>query len=52
MINAPFQNLLSQVSNLFARYEKLNEVTGDNFNVFIILKLETVKVRMRMLLLY
>lgn len=46
MNNAPFQNLLSQVNGLFARYEKLNEVTGDNFNVFRILKLESSEVRM------
>ncbi|AZI26328.1 hypothetical protein EA772_13615 [Pedobacter sp. G11] len=46
MNNAPFQNLLSQVNNLFARYEKVNELTGDNFNVFRILKLESSEVRM------
>jgi len=46
MNNAPFQNLVSQVNYLFARYEKINELTGDNFNVFRILKLESSEVRM------
>ncbi|SOD14334.1 PD-(D/E)XK nuclease family protein [Pedobacter xixiisoli] len=46
MSNAHFQNLLSQVNNLFARYEKVNELTGNNFNVFRILKLESSEVRM------
>ena len=30
MNNAQFQNLLSQVNNLFARYEKVNELRGEN----------------------
>ena len=38
--------LLMQVNNLFARYEKVNELTSDNFNVFSILKLESSEVRM------
>lgn len=46
MNNAPFQDLFSQVNNLFARYEEINELTGDHFNVFKILKLESSEVRM------
>jgi PD-(D/E)XK nuclease superfamily len=40
------QRVIEQINNLFERYEKLNEVTGDNFNVFRILKLEASEVRM------
>lgn len=46
MNNSHFQNILSQVNNLTDRYDKINELTGDNFNVFKILKLESSEVRM------
>lgn len=46
MSNAPIHNLLTQVNSLLTRYEKINELTGDNFNVFRILKLESSEVRM------
>lgn len=41
-----FQNLLNQVQAITARYKKVNELTGENFNVFRILKLESSEVRM------
>ena len=41
-----FKNLLDQVKAISQRYEKINELTGENFNVFKILKLESSEVRM------
>ncbi|RZK26660.1 MAG: hypothetical protein EOO43_02115 [Flavobacterium sp.] len=41
-----FNNLLNQVTALNERYKKINELTGENFNVFRILKLESSEVRM------
>lgn len=41
-----YQNLLSQVNTLTAHYKKIDDLTGENFNVFRILKLETSEVRM------
>ncbi|PWK80240.1 PD-(D/E)XK nuclease superfamily protein [Mucilaginibacter oryzae] len=38
--------LLDQVKALNDRYKKINELTGENFNVFRILKLESSEVRM------
>lgn len=40
------QNLLNQVKAVSERYEKISELTGENFNVFRILKLESSEVRM------
>ncbi|HAL83767.1 MAG TPA: hypothetical protein DCO83_17275 [Mucilaginibacter sp.] len=40
------QNLLHQVNAITTRYKKINELTGENFNVFRILKLESSEVRM------
>jgi hypothetical protein len=40
-----FQNLLMQVSVLVARYEKIAEKTGENFNIFRILGLTANEVR-------
>jgi hypothetical protein len=39
-------NLLQQVDALTERYNKITELTGENFNVFRILKLEASEVRM------
>ncbi len=41
-----FKNLLDQVNGLVKRYKKVSELTGENFNVFRILKLESSEVRM------
>lgn len=41
-----FQALFNQVSALNEKYKKINELTGENFNVFRILKLESSEVRM------
>ncbi|MDB5016397.1 MAG: hypothetical protein JWQ84_1229, partial [Mucilaginibacter sp.] len=41
-----FQSLLNQVNAITDRYKKINELTGENFNVFRILKLESSEVRM------
>jgi hypothetical protein len=41
-----FKNLLDQVTSLSTRYNKINQLTGENFNVFRILKLESSEVRM------
>lgn len=41
-----FNHLLSQVTALNERYKKINELTGESFNVFRILKLEASEVRM------
>lgn len=43
---SPYQNLLDQVSAIAFRYKKINELTGENFNVFRILKLQSSEVRM------
>jgi len=40
------ENLLNQVNAITTRYKKINEITGENFNVFRILKLESSEVRM------
>lgn len=40
------QQLLEQVIALNERYKKINELTGENFNVFRVLKLESSEVRM------
>jgi len=40
-----FQNLLSQVNAITERYKKVSELTGDNFNVFRILKVESSEVK-------
>lgn len=42
----PYKNLLDQVSAITTRYKKIAELTGENFNVFRILKLESSEVRM------
>ena len=41
-----FENLLGQVNDVIKRYKKIDELTGENFNVFRILKLESSEVRM------
>lgn len=41
-----FQSLFGQVNALISKYRKVNELTGENFNVFKILKLESSEVRM------
>ncbi|MFD0751267.1 PD-(D/E)XK nuclease family protein [Mucilaginibacter calamicampi] len=41
-----FKSLLSQVTTLNNHYIKINELTGENFNVFRILKLDSSEVRM------
>lgn len=41
-----FQNLFGQVNSLISKYKKVNELTGEHFNVFKILKLESSEVRM------
>ncbi|KQR70264.1 PD-(D/E)XK nuclease family protein [Pedobacter sp. Leaf176] len=44
--NHEFQNLFGQVNALISKYKKVNDLTGENFNVFKILKLESSEVRM------
>ena len=39
------KNLLSQVSSIIQQYEKVAELTGENFNVFKILGVETKEVK-------
>ena len=39
-------NLLSQIEFLNSKYKKVAELTGENFNIFKILKLETSEVRL------
>lgn len=39
-------SLLSQVQTVNAHYKKINQLSGENFNVFRILKLESSEVRM------
>lgn len=41
-----FKSLLSQVSTLNVHYKKINSLTGENFNIFRILKLESSEVRL------
>jgi hypothetical protein len=41
-----FENLLNQITSINKRYSKINELTGENFNVFRIIKLESAEVRM------
>ncbi|MDB5155386.1 MAG: hypothetical protein JWR50_93 [Mucilaginibacter sp.] len=41
-----YKHLLDQVSAITERYKKVNELTGENFNVFRILKIESSEVRM------
>lgn len=45
MEEAALKNLLSQVSQVLIKYEEIAAVTGENFNVFKILKLTTNEVR-------
>jgi hypothetical protein len=40
-----FQSLLNQVNSVTAQYKKINELTGENFNIFRILKLESFEVK-------
>ena len=40
------KSLLDQVNAITAKYRKINDLTGENFNVFRILKLESSEVRM------
>jgi len=46
MVINQYETLLSQVSVLNARYMKINELTGENFNIFRILKLQSSEVRL------
>jgi hypothetical protein len=41
-----YQNLLNQVYTLNNHFAKINELTGDNFNVFKILKVQSSEVRL------
>lgn len=41
-----FQNLFVKVGAVLEKYKKVNELTGENFNVFKILKLASSEVRM------
>src|SRR5438270_4636302 len=41
-----FKNLLDRVNSLSTHYKKINQLTGENFNVFRILKLESSEVRL------
>jgi hypothetical protein len=45
------QNLLSQVGAISKKYEELAKVTGENFNVFRVLKIHSDEVRMHSALL-
>src|SRR5258708_5822814 len=40
------QNLLAQVSTINSRYKKITEITGENFNVFRVLKMGAAEVRL------
>src|SRR5580658_3696483 len=42
----PLVNFLEQVKTLSRRYDKINQLTGENFNVFRILKLQASEVRL------
>jgi len=46
MMYAQFEKLLGDVNSLFVRYQKINEITGEEFNIFKILQLEASEVRM------
>lgn len=46
MESKDFKLLFNQILSTNARYSKINELTGENFNVFRILKLESSEVRM------
>ena len=39
------QNLLTQVSVISEKYDAIAELTGENFNIFKILKMETKEVK-------
>jgi hypothetical protein len=41
-----FENLFYQITSINKRYSKINELTGENFNVFRIIKLGSAEVRM------
>ena len=45
METQPLQNFLIQISAIIKQYEKIAELTGENFNVFKILELTTNEVR-------
>jgi len=40
-----FQNLLYQVNAITAKYKKVIDLTGENFNIFRILKVESSEVK-------
>ena len=40
------QNLFNQISAIIKQYDKIAEITGEKFNIFRVLKLETSEVRM------
>ena len=42
----PYKHLLQQVTTLNNHYKKINQLTGENFNIFRILKLEASEVRL------
>lgn len=46
MNNQPLTSLLAQVTTLNNHYKKINDLTGENFNIFRILKLESSEVRL------
>ncbi len=41
-----FKTLLEQVNTLNNHYKRINDLTGENFNIFRILKLESSEVRL------
>lgn len=46
MVTQELQSLLLQVTTLNHHYNKINALTGDNFNIFRILKVESSEVRL------
>jgi len=40
-----YDSLLDQVNAISKKYKKVNELTGENFNIFRILKLESSEVK-------
>ncbi len=46
MEQGQFKTLLEQVNTLNNHYKKINQITGENFNIFRILKLESSEVRL------
>jgi len=42
---SPVLSLLNQVSSIVTQYDKIARITGENFNVFNVLKLSTSEVR-------